>query len=243
MNIIKKELFKEDLKNLKKNYKFFFIFIFILYVHSITTNIVYYLHKQDKILNDILFDILPEYYNIGKISDIFSIVYFLFFFIFILHPYFIKRNYLTSDLLLIMIKTYSITMILRSLSFIFTILPSPSKQCNLNSTVYNPPKNIKEILTRMDLFTGCGDLIFSGHTTIIMIITLIIIFFLRGIFIKHIENIFIFFIILYTLFFLFIILIARNHYTVDIIISIYTTILTFYMVINNFKIKKYNILY
>lgn len=231
------EILFKDINNIKKNHYLFYYIAITVYFHNVMTNLVYYLHKQDKILHDLLFDILPRYHKIGTISDIFSILYFIIFLIFIIHPYFIKRKYLTTDILFVMIKTYILTTILRCLSFIFTILPSPSDQCIIGSKEYNPPK-LKEIFTRFDMFNGCGDLIFSGHTNIIMIISVIIIYYIKGIFNKRLEGYIIIFITLYTLFFFVIILIARNHYTVDVIVAIYTTILSFYLVMNNFKIHK-----
>lgn len=233
------DLIVKDIKNIKKNRKLFYLFVFTLYFHNVMTNLVYYLHKQEESLHDLLFDILPRYDKIGLLSDIFSILYFFIFLFFIIHPYFKKRKYLTTDILFTMMKTYIIATYLRCMSFIFTILPSPSDQCNLQSTEYNPPKNIDEIFTRFDMFNGCGDLIFSGHTTIIIIISLTIMYYSIGLFNnKRNEKIFLIFIIFYTLFFFVVILIARNHYTVDVVIAIYTCILCFYLVINDFKIKR-----
>jgi len=53
----------------------------------------------------------------------------------------------------------------RIVSFTFTLLPSPSSFCYPTDPEYNPPTTAWEIISRLDLFTGCGDLVFSSHTT------------------------------------------------------------------------------
>lgn len=227
---------KKDKLNIKNNFYLILLQVFVLYLHNVMTNLAYYLHKQKESLDDLMFDLLPRYDFIGDVSDFFSLFYFLIFFVFILHPYIIKRPYLTTDIIFTMMKTYIFATILRCISFIFTMLPSPSDQCNLNSTEYNPP-TVSEIFTRFDMFNGCGDLIFSGHTTVIMIISLTIIYYLKDIFTKRVEIILKIFILFYTFGFFLIIIIARNHYTVDVVVAIYTVTLCFYMVINKFEIK------
>lgn len=230
------ELILKDIENIRNNKKIFYVIAFTMYFHSVMTNIAYYLHEQKESIPDLLFDLLPRYDKIGLLSDIFSVLYFFIFIIFIFHPYYIIRPYLTTDIFLTMIKTYIICIYLRCFSFIFTRLPSPSDQCKLNSKEYNPP-TIHDIFSRFDMFNGCGDLIFSGHTTIIMIVSLTIIYYMKGIFTKKTEIKLNVFILLYTLFFLIVIIIARNHYTVDVVVAVYTCILCFYLVINDFKIK------
>lgn len=228
--------YKKDKKNIKDNFNIVLLQVFVLYFHNVMTNLAYYLHKQQKSLDDLMFRLLPRYDFIGDVSDFFSLFYFLIFFVFILHPYIIKRPYLTTDIIFTMMKTYILATILRCISFIFTMLPSPSDQCNLNSTEYKPP-TVSEIFTRFDMFNGCGDLIFSGHTTVIMVISLTIIYYLKDIFTKRVENILKIFILFYTIGFFLIIIIARNHYTVDVVVAIYTVTLCFYIVVNNFKVR------
>lgn len=230
---------KEDIENLKKNYKIIILLFLTIYLYSVLTNLVYYLHKQEEILKDLFFEVLP-YKNVGIISDILTSLYLLYGIIFTLFPYFYKTEVLTTDIILVISKTFILSTFLRCTSFIFTILPSPAGHCRINSKIYNPP-NKYEIFTRFDMFSGCGDLIFSGHTNIITIISLTTLYYLYPILSKNKYIIYLLFVILFHLLLFVLIIMARNHYSVDIIVSTYVTILVFYIIINNFKFINTNI--
>jgi len=225
---------KNDLTKLKENYKTIILLIFTLYLYNVSTNLVYYLHKQDTHLKDLLFDILPEK-NVGIISDILTMTYFSYGTLFVFLPYIIDVDFLSSEIFLVMSKTFIISTFLRCISFIFTILPAPAEHCQINSNEYNPP-NLLEIFIRMDMFKGCGDLIFSGHTNIITIVSVTTLYYLYPILNNFYYNLYIIFIFFFHSLLFLLIIISRNHYSVDIIISIYVTILVFYMVINNFNL-------
>ena len=55
----------------------------------------------------------------------------------------------------------SITIILRCVSFLLTILPSPAPQCE--KALFDPPSSTVEIFFKFDTENGCSDLIFSSH--------------------------------------------------------------------------------
>ena len=55
----------------------------------------------------------------------------------------------------------SITVVLRCVSFLLTILPSPAPHCSQGT--FDPPKTASEILFKFDTENGCSDLIFSSH--------------------------------------------------------------------------------
>ena len=226
---------KKDFEHIKKNYKVIILLILTLYFYNVLTNLVYYLHKRDEHLKDLLFDIFPHK-NIGIISDILTMFYFSYCVLFIFLPYIIDVKFSSSEIFLVISKTFIISSFLRSISFIFTILPSPAEHCQINSDNYNPP-NILQIFIRMDMFKGCGDLIFSGHTNIITIVSLTTLYYLYQILKKSFFYLYVLFVFIFQLTLFILIIISRNHYTVDIIISIYVTILVFYMVINNFKLS------
>jgi len=130
--------------------------------------------------------------------------------------------------------TLSFSVILRSLSFLSTSLPGSSHHCRIGSTEYNPPTNLKEIFLRFDTMSGCGDLIFSGHTNII-VIQIILIFYYGNKFLSS-KIMFIVYFIMTSLLIIIItlILIARNHYTVDVLIALYVTPLLFHFLFYQF---------
>lgn len=233
----KKRLYK-DYDRLKKNYKLLILSIFTIYFYSCMTNLVYYLHVQDERLYDILFNIFPESKLSGKIADILTMLYLIYFILFIFFPYYYKRTFImSSEIIILFLKVYIITTYLRCISFLFTILPSPAKHCQNGSEEYNKPTFV-EIFTRLDMFTGCGDLIFSGHTNIIVVITLNILYFLKPVMNSKIYFLYVIMTIIYNITLFILIIFARNHYTVDIVVGIYVSILVFYMVVNNFRLKK-----
>jgi hypothetical protein len=83
---------------------------------------------------------------------------------------------------------------LRIISFLITTLPGSSRQCeyhvpeNLtlqqmlhgpapsegNPQGWAPPPNIKEVFWRLDVLTGCGDLMFSSHTIFTCLFTCVV---------------------------------------------------------------------
>jgi len=55
----------------------------------------------------------------------------------------------------------SFTVVLRVVSFLITILPSPAPHCSQGT--FDPPKTASDILFKFDTENGCSDLIFSSH--------------------------------------------------------------------------------
>ena len=55
----------------------------------------------------------------------------------------------------------SMSIILRVVSFLLTILPAPAPQCAEGE--FDPPKTASEIFFKFDTEKGCSDLIFSSH--------------------------------------------------------------------------------
>ena len=118
----------------------------------------------------------------------------------------------------------SICVVFRIITFLSTSLPSPADHCLPDSTNYHPPTGIMDILFRVDGFKGCGDLIYSGHTTLAL--TLLITFFMYSPLLlpKSMHKI-LFYGVLLPVFLSLppLIIAARKHYLVDIVVALYVT--------------------
>ena len=114
--------------------------------------------------------------------------------------------------------------ITRCICFLSTGLPGPAPHCLPSSKEYNPPITMHQILWRKEIFKGCGDLIFSSHTAVSMIFILAIKDYLK-LFLPRNKYLIILYGIYWPLLVLQILFIiaSRKHYTVDIIVALYTT--------------------
>ena len=71
------------------------------------------------------------------------------------------------------IIVYSVSSVLRCLTFFLTLLPATASYClasELGGT-YTPeraPRDVVDIFTRFDWTHACGDLLFSGHTVLVV---------------------------------------------------------------------------
>ena len=123
----------------------------------------------------------------------------------------------------------ALCLICRSISFLSTSLPGPAPHCQPSSTEYSPPETIYDVLFTLDAFKGCGDLIFSSHTTLCFTLILTVHVYSPQFFPKkicHILSYCVFFPIIAIMAIL--IIAARKHYTVDIVVALYTTPLLYY---------------
>ena len=198
----------------------------VAYLHKVAANFVYYLHEPTiKPLKDIGFmlinEIPPKYQVTSEV---------LFFIPIILMTVEILyggckwcwqgSNELSTQTYLMLYRfgmNVSVAALLRCISFLSTILPGPRYHCRKGSVHYNPPKNTYEIFTRSDMFNGCGDLIFSNHTTLHLIALLTLTTYedmYQSAFAQA---------LLYTIMVAFVVftIASRKHYTVDIIIAMY----------------------
>eukprot|EP00461_Guttulinopsis_vulgaris_P003047 UN03048 len=104
---------------------------------------------------------------------------------------------------------------LRTVCFLVTGLPGPNYHCRPFSQFYNPPKDLAELLGRSDAFFSCGDLVFSSHTTFILLCALL--------YTKYGQSTrgkFAFWCLVGV--FCSLVIAARKHYTLDIFIACYT---------------------
>ena len=164
--------------------------------------------KNLKQLPDILLDNLPYYPNLVKYMDIILIMFFI--------PLVLSNNFVDDTILFF--KFFSIILILRLLTSFVTLIP-PIK-CRYK-------KSRSSIKKPINYLTGHNyDKIFSGHTSIILI--LIMIYYNKKIISKNKCFILFIFNIIYS----FLILITRQHYSVDVILAYIITIPYFYLLKN-----------
>ncbi|KAE9455578.1 hypothetical protein C3L33_12523, partial [Rhododendron williamsianum] len=167
------------------------------YFHGLAARGVHYFHRPGPLLQDVGFFLLPELgQNKAYISETVFTFVFLSFFLWSFHPFILKSK-----------KIYTVLLWCRVLAFL-----SGSKSATLP-----PPDNILKalIILPRGILYGCGDLIFSSH----MIFSLV---FVRTYqkygmqrFIKQCAW-------LIVVIQSFLIVAARKHYTVDIVVAWYT---------------------
>ena len=116
---------------------------------------------------------------------------------------------------------YILTGIFRLITKSITILPQACKNCK-------PPEE-RNIIDRC-ITGGCNDTIFSGHTTIMLISLLYI-----G---KDINNMYIkIVLLLFAIGYSMLIIMLRNHYSVDIVLAWYISITSFILYENRSKLN------
>lgn len=151
-------------------------------------------------LPDLLHIILPDTSNYNWIGDYMVALIVIVFISLAIY----KKKY---NIIFKWIKLIAITIIIKSIMMSVTILPDPSGKCELN---------FKNSVPR----GYCNDLIFSGHMTV-TIITLLFLYHHELITNKII-------LLLYFLLTGFQIISSKNHYTIDVLISIIVSLNVFY---------------
>eukprot|EP00210_Caulerpa_lentillifera_P005838 g5582.t1 len=214
---------------LKSRWKTILFGAIFQYVHGIFTQLEKRLHEpQEKPLGDIGFQLMHE---LGRdkawISESIFYTLFLSFILWTLSPFVLarKRFYtvvLVSRLLLVLAACQS----LRIVSFLSTQLPAPNYHCRLGepSATMAWPDHWYEHLVfdpERQAAYGCGDLIFSSHTTFILVGVLTYTTYGSFLIIKIVVW------ILGAILSLLIIA-SRKHYTVDVVVAWYTVPLVFY---------------
>lgn len=214
-----KNVWKVEWQIFKRNYGWILLGLFWQWVHSVGTNIVYWLHVQGPRLRDLGFDLLPELSGFWTwVNEI--LVYSLFAAAagFLFSPFFIRRSKGIRISSMLMMKKMCLCFVylqtLRIVSFLVTILPGPAPHCQPGSDVYNPPSDLWEIMTRMDATFGCGDLIFSSHTTFIMMFVMLFWEYSLSRTLKYGSVAVVCLVVPFTV-------MSRKHYTIDIWIAVY----------------------
>lgn len=205
---------------IKMNWKLITACLFMQYVHSVATNVAYYLHQQREPLYDLGFEFIPALSK--KMQILSEMLFFLFISItigFALSPFLVpsgKKPLYTTIMIVRFLTVCALAQILRCISFLVTILPGPNYHCRPGSAEYAPPTNAVDILFRQDAFFGCGDLVFSSHTIFVLLCALILTKYsewsalrLRAIWLCVVG-------------FGMLVISARKHYTLDIVVAWYT---------------------
>eukprot|EP00744_Colponema_vietnamica_P009343 GILI01013296.1.p1 GENE.GILI01013296.1~~GILI01013296.1.p1 ORF type:complete len:349 (+),score=55.58 GILI01013296.1:130-1047(+) len=234
---VRREFFQNLIKHLKLEFLILcqkkvwipvLLCAFMQYVHKVCTNIAYYLHEQRPMLRDIGFELLPALPQSEQFwSEVFFFILFTTAGIVVLAPLFgfsPHKKRLSSVLILKRyLLTISIAFVFRCLSFLATILPGPNYHCRPGSDAYHPPKTAADIFFNLDPFLGCGDLIFSSHTTFSTGAVMLVLFYTKHIVLKI-------FIVAVLLTMACLVIAARKHYSVDVVVALYVVPLIFHWV-------------
>jgi shingomyelin synthase len=211
------EKYKEILSNLSVFGKFsiivvLFICIFVMtqfslrYVTNIAreTDLVYPLPD---IYHRALPDSLRKWHEYTDWISFVPLIAFLFF---------DKCNHLIEFLFLV-----GVMYLIRAIAFSITVLPSPSMDCKCEWE--NEPETLLRSILNLIYQEGCNDLIFSGHTSVMLLSTLFLIYycFPKSLMIQT-------FFILYNIFGVFIIIGTRLHYSTDCFIATIISTLLFF---------------
>lgn len=156
--------------------------------HKIGSN--YYKKNTSNKIHDLLHDFLPDLYNYHYIIDLIGLAV-------IIPAFFYFNDSLTIEFL----TKFLIIMFIRAFTVISTVLPKY--------------ENCDETFTFRSFFLGgCYDKIFSGHTSFILLLTLI---YWREHLINGATLLGINFVNILA------ILLTRSHYTVDVILAVFVT--------------------
>jgi hypothetical protein len=115
--------------------------------------------------------------------------------------------------------------IFRVSSFIFTVLPSPGTHCSELPSPgkftdhFNPPEDAEDVFGRFSFDNGCSDLIFSSHLMYALCLTLAMCSYTRNFWVGVVTW-------SLCIALAFVIVMQRSHYTVDVIVALYTVPLT-----------------
>lgn len=207
--------------------------ILLLYFGIIVfRSLAFYRYEQRPVLKDLGFQIIPKIPQLLGFSNLLlslqhSLIFLLSFILLIKNYSYFSIQYTGPYIINIWRRYFNIITIgniLRFLTYISTSLPGPAEHCQPGSTDYHPPTKWYQIFYTFNS-ANCGDLIFSGH-----LFHLIIAMF---IFNKYASDIISNNYLLITLKILswiaipleiFLILATRQHYSVDLIVAIYTSI-------------------
>jgi len=203
---------------LRSHWRGFLFAICFQYVHILATNVVYYLHEPQTRLYDLGFSVIPPLTPQQQIISEYLFFCLLTFVVcFMLSPFFVAytRPKYTVIMLSRFVRVLVVAQTLRMLSFLSTILPAPNYHCQPDSTEYAPPRTLRRILLRADAFKGCGDLIFSSHTMFVVLFTLTYVKYGELTWLKKLLAVYVFT-------FGALVAAARKHYSIDIVLAIYT---------------------
>ena len=181
------------------------------YIHKVLVNVSSYLHQPATSLPDVFHPqkiYIPLRFR--QAVNVFGESLLIAFALFV-----ICWSYLRDDFIIIFAR-FSLNVIicqyLRAACFLTTRLPGPAPHCSASYLALHPgPKTLIEILTNMDMFQNCGDLIFSSHNIFFVSLCCVLMTYSNSVW-KHVGW-------GLSLVFNACVLICRKHYTVDILLA------------------------
>ena len=233
---------------LLRSWKLLLFCVLFQYVHNIATNLVYYLHVPagDPLpIRDLGFELFSpglEDDDQQRVSEMIFGITIAVIVLFALSPLFTEPREEQQPpqqqprlYVIVMGTRYARVLVLaqalRILSFLSTILPSPNFHCRAGAPDYDPPTTATEIIFRLDATNGCGDLIFSSHMIFCTV---------GGLTIHHYSHNRYLKMIVWALIGVLgcLIVAARKHYTVDVIVAWYTCPLLWFYCAQTYKDDK-----
>jgi len=224
-----------ELALLKRGFLWLVVLAVVLWAHTAFSNYVYYIHMEQGLYSrQPLFDVGILYFP-GPDMKTADVVRQVFYFLSIVpfisvaaQPLYVIYYPRTSpnvrfcivQLLRRYACNYTIAAVLRIISFMVTVLPSSGPWCYTPPTgtydLSNPagPQNVKDILTGLNLEFGCADMIFSGHTIFVLLCCMTAFRYSNFVPFKIFQWLMVPFYAYFTI-------VARKHYTVDIVIALY----------------------
>ncbi|KAF7145221.1 hypothetical protein RHSIM_Rhsim04G0163900 [Rhododendron simsii] len=221
-----------ELNLLAENWKYLLAGLIFQYFHGLAARGVHYFHRPGPLLQDVGFFLLPvrilflffSFFELGQdkayISETVFTFVFLSFFLWSFHPFILKSKKIYTVLLWCRVLAFlSACQILRIVTFYSTQLPGPNYHCREGSkfATLPPPDNILKalIILPRGILYGCGDLIFSSH----MIFSLVFVRTYQKYGMHRLIKQCAWLIVVIQSF---LIVAARKHYTVDIVVAWYT---------------------
>ncbi|KAF0686786.1 Aste57867_21449 [Aphanomyces stellatus] len=237
-----------ELKIILAEWKLILIGLLCQYIHSIFHNLAYWMQmkltpEQRMPLYDQGFELLPELTDAqANISEylvfggIFGPSIVLFVSILFIKPSGKSPPRLLSLLAKRVLLQTGMCLMLRCVSFLVTSLPGAAPHCRptFNATCldvnaanpgklalcmtpnpyFKPPTTAVDMFFHIDALNGCGDLMFSSHTTYTMSFILAVFKYWRN---KYVLVA----MLLLQIAIAFVIVAARKHYTLDVIVALY----------------------
>lgn len=209
------------------------------YVHGIFTQLAHRMHQpQEEPLGDLGFRLMPELgLENAWVSETIFWCLFIPFIFWSFSPFVTARKrFYTAVLYARLLMVLVTCQILRIISFTVTQLPAPNYHCRLgrDTAVREMPEHWwghVVVDVGRQATHGCGDLIFSSHTTFVLTGVLTYTEYGQTLIIKIISWIGVVFMGLC-------IVASRKHYSVDVVVAFYTVPLVFYTLHRRWTTKR-----
>eukprot|EP00475_Leptophrys_vorax_P006359 TRINITY_DN13930_c0_g2_i1.p1 TRINITY_DN13930_c0_g2~~TRINITY_DN13930_c0_g2_i1.p1 ORF type:complete len:299 (+),score=41.64 TRINITY_DN13930_c0_g2_i1:31-897(+) len=198
--------------------------LFMQWVHNAFHNLVYHLSQPSPPLDqspihDQGFKLIPDLSDHPQITTYLITILFVFF-AFQLSTPFIWNSAIGSNRSSAIVMFWracivcSIALALRCLTFMVTILPAPALHCQVGQGEFHPPETVMQILFRVDVLNGCGDLTFSSHMTYGLLCFFCVWYYSESVAFKCVSG-------LLASALAILIIAQRDHYTLDVVVALY----------------------